>query len=142
MSQHIFNLRMSATYTAPENAIAELSVDVLADDAWTTLDLNTGTPGFLIYVYSIFTCQHTFLRSNSTERDLVLARSQGSIQVEASEDWILEKIEVRFDVTLYEGRPGDDDVDYIVSRMANCPVSKNLPKNIVSHTTLEFNQGE
>lgn len=141
MSKHIFNLRLAATYMPPENTIDNLEVDVLVDDEWTTLDLDTRTPGFLIYVYSMFTCQHTFLRTNSAERNLKLGDSQGFILVEASEDWQLEKIDVRFDATAIGSAPGDDDVDYIVSRMKNCPVSRNLPKNIISHTRVEFKHG-
>ncbi len=138
MSKHIFNLRMIATYTPPENDIATLNVEVLADDAWTALDLDSRTPGFLIYVYSIFTCQHMFLRTNGTERKLLYNDSQGSILVETSEDWLLEKVDVRFDVTLSRGDPDNDDIDYIVSRMKQCPVSKNLPQNIEIHTSVDF----
>ena len=141
MSKHIFNLRLAATYAQPDNTIDKLDVDVLVDDEWTALDLDTLTPGFLIYVYSMFTCQHTFLRTNSTERNLALNDSQGFILVEASEDWHLEKIEVQFDATVSGDVPGDDDVDYIVSRMKNCPVSRNLPENIISHTRVDFKHG-
>ena len=138
MSKHIFNLRMIATYTAPENDIATLNVEVLVDNIWTALDLDSRTPGFLVYVYSMFTCQHMFLRTNGTERKLDFNYSQGSILVETSEDWLLEKVDVRFDVTLSGGNPDPDDVDYIVSRMKQCPVSKNLPQNIDIHTSVSF----
>ena len=138
MSKHIFNLRMIATYTPPENDIATLNVEVLVDNIWTALDLDNRTPGFLVYVYSMFTCQHMFLRTNGTERKLDFSYSQGSILVEASEDWLLEKVDVRFDVTLSGGEADPDDVDYIVSRMKQCPVSKNLPKNIDIHTSISF----
>ena len=141
MSKHIFSLRMNATYEPPDNAIATLEVEVLADGEWTRLDLNTLTPGFLIYVYAIFTCQHTFLRTNSTERKLALKSSLGNILVEASEDWHLEKIDVQFEVTLATGEPGDDDAGYIASRMTDCPVSRNLPQNITGRTTVEFRHG-
>ena len=141
MSKHIFNLRLAATYAQPENVIDSLDVEVLVDDEWAALDLDSRTPGFLIYVYSIFTCQHTFLRSNSTERNLKLSDSRGFILVEASEDWHLEKIDVRFDATVSDGSPGGGDVDHIESRMKNCPVSRNLPENIISRTRVEFKHG-
>ena len=141
MSKHIFNLRMSATYEADNNDIATLEVDVLGDDGWIPLDLNTKTPGFLVYVYSMFTCQHMYLRTNGTERGLAFASSQGHILVEASEDWILEKVDVRFEVSLSAGDASKDNIDYIVSRMKQCPVSKNLPSNIDVHTSIEFHSG-
>lgn len=138
MSKHIFKLRMTATYRPPENEIATLEVDVLADNKWTALDLGITTPGFLVFVYSIFTCQHTFLRTNGTERELGFASSHGSIEVEASEDWFLEKIDVQFDVRLSAGEAGEDDISYIVSRMKQCPVSKNLPGGLETRTRVGF----
>lgn len=141
MSKHIFNLRMTATYKPPENDIDTLNVEALVDNLWTTLDLDTRTPGFLIFVYAMFTCQHTYLRTNGTERELSFNYAQGSILVETSEDWQLEKVDVRFDVKLTSGTVDSDTIDYIVSRMQQCPVSKNLPENIISHTRIEFLHG-
>ena len=129
---------MTSTYTASENDIDSLDVEMLEDNEWKKLDLNTGTPGFLVYVYSIFTCQHMFLRTNGAERNLVYASSNGNILVEAGEEWFLEKIDVSFDVRLASGKPDDDDVSYIISRMQQCPVSKNLPQNLETHTHVEF----
>ncbi len=138
MSKHTFSLRMAATYRPPENEIATLDVDVQIDDEWTALELGATTPGFLIFVYSIFTCQHTYLRTNGAERNLNYGSSQGSIWLEASEDWLLEKIDLRFDVKLAAGDADEDDVAYIVSRMKQCPVSRNLPSDIEAHTRVGF----
>lgn len=138
MTRHVFNLRLSATYESSENNVATLEVQFLSEDGWEPLDLNTMTPGFLVYVYSIFTCQHLFLRTNSTERDLVLASSRGEILVEASEDWHLENVDVKFDVNLVSGDAKEDNIDYIISRMKQCPVSKNLPSNFHARTHIAF----
>lgn len=138
MTRHIFHLRLSATYESSENNVATLEVQVLSEDGWEPLDLNTMTPGFLVYVYSIFTCQHLFLRTNSTERDLVLASSRGEILVETSEDWHLENVDVKFDVNLVSGDAKEDNIDYIISRMKQCPVSKNLPSNFHARTHIAF----
>ena len=138
MTKHIFNLRLAATYESSENKVATLEVQALTDDGWEPLNLNAMTPGFLVYVYSIFTCQHLFLRTNSTERGLVLASSKGEILVEASEDWYLANVDVRFDVNLVAGDANKENIDYIISRMKQCPVSKNLPSNIQTRTTVEF----
>jgi uncharacterized OsmC-like protein len=138
MSKHTFNLRLTASYETSENKIGAMDVQVLSENGWEALDLNTLTPGFLIYVYSMFTCQHLYLRTNATERELVLASSQGEIRVEASKDWLLEKVEVKFSVNLSSGEASKDNVDYIISRMKQCPVSKNLPRNIEIHTKVDF----
>jgi len=141
MSKHTFNLRLAASYESSENKIAAVDVQVLSENGWEPLELNTLTPGFLVYVYSMFTCQHLYLRTNSTERGLVFAASQGEILVEAGEDWLLEKVGVKFDVDLAAGEAGEDDADYIIARMKQCPVSKNLPQNIEIHTTVDFHHG-
>ena len=138
MSKHIFKLQMKSAYTSSENDIDSLDVELLEDNIWKTLDLNTRTPGFLVYVYSIFTCQHMFLRTNGAERNLAYASSIGNILVEAGEEWFLERIDISFNVKLASGKPGDDDVGYIISRMQQCPVSKNLPQNLETHTHVEF----
>jgi uncharacterized OsmC-like protein len=129
---------MAADYGPADNEITSLEVDVLNDNEWEMLDLNTMTPGFLIYVYSMFTCQHMFLRKNATERNLAFKSSRATLLVEASEDWLLEKIYVKFIVRLAAGEANEDDTDYIVSRMKMCPVSKNLPRGIDIDTSVEF----
>jgi len=141
MNKHVFNLRMSTAYAPKDNEIASLETQVLENNAWTTFDLNVKTPGFLIYVYSIFTCQHLFLRTNASERYLVFDSSRGEILVEASEDWFLEKVHVSFVVSLVSGHASNDNIEYIISRMKQCPVSKNLPQNIDIQTRVEFKNG-
>lgn len=141
MSKHVFNLRMSTTYAPKDNEIASLETLVLENNAWTAFDLNIKTPGFLIYVYSIFTCQHLFLRTNANECNLVFNSSRGEILVEASEDWFLEKVDVSFTVSLASGHAINENIEYIISRMKQCPVSKNLPQNIDIQTSVEFDNG-
>lgn len=141
MSKHIFNLRMAVDYGPTENEIASLQADVLNENEWETLDLDTTTPGFLIFVYSIFTCQHMFLRTNATERKLAFKSSRAELLVEASEDWFLEKVYVKFIVKLAAGKANENEIDYIVSRMQQCPVSKNLPQGIDIDTSVEFYSG-
>jgi uncharacterized OsmC-like protein len=142
MSKHIFEQRLSAAYTTSDNDIASLEVQILDNNEWTAFDLNPATPGFLVYVYSIFTCQHMFLRTNAAECNLVFRSSRGEILVEASEDWFLEKVDVKFEVSLASGSASDENIEYITSRMKQCPVSKNLPENIDIRTSVIFNNGQ
>ncbi len=141
MSKHIFEQRLSAAYAATDNDITSLEVEILDNSEWTTFDLNPGTPGFLVYVYSIFTCQHMFLRTNAAECNLVFHSSRGEILVEASEDWFLEKVDVKFEVSLASGSASSENIEYITSRMKQCPVSKNLPQNIDIRTSVVFSNG-
>ncbi len=113
-------------------------VDVYENDQWQRLQLNEATPGFLVYVYAIFTCQHLFLRTNSSERQLQLASATGEIKIHADAEWILRNVNVTFDVKLAKGTAGREDIEYIISRMKQCPVSKNLPASARIDTHVAF----
>ena len=126
MADHEFRMRLSARYADSENAIADLEVEVLTESGWEVLDLNTRTAGFLLFVYTIFTCQHMYLRTNCAERGLVLESSSGTIELIADDNWNIGKLHVAFRALLQSGTPGPDDTAYIAGRMEQCPVSRNL----------------
>jgi hypothetical protein len=126
MNEHSFRLRLFCRYEDPDNSIADLEVEVLADGRWEALHLNACTPGFLLFVYTILTCQHRYLRTNCAEKGLRLESAGGSIDLLAREDWCVQKMHIRFDIHLKSGAPTREDVDYIVARMEQCPVSINL----------------
>lgn len=138
MSAHTFNLRLDCQYEGEDNKVAGLNVEVLADGQWQPLRLDVGSPGFLLFVYTIFTCQHLYLRVNAAERGLLLESAAGTIEVGAGEDWMLEQLHVDFEVRLASGSPSADDVDYITGRMQQCPVSKNLKLPADSYARLKF----
>jgi len=126
MANHEFRMRLSARYADSENAIADLEVEVLTESGWEVLDLNTRSAGFLLFVYTIFTCQHMYLRTNCAERGLVLESSTGTIELIADDNWNIGTLHVAFRVLLQSGTPGPDDTTYIAGRMEQCPVSRNL----------------
>ena len=126
MNERSFRLRQFCRYEDPDNSISGLEVEVLADGQWETLDLNVHTPGFLLFVYTILTCQHRYLRSNCAEKGLRMESAGGSIDLLVDEDWCVRKMHIRFDVRLKSGALTQEDVDYIVARMEQCPVSKNI----------------
>ena len=128
MANHEFRMRLSARYADSENAIADLVVEVLTDSGWKMLELDTRTAGFLLFVYTIFTCQHMYLRTNCAERGLVLESSTGTIELIADEDWKVRQLHVAFKAVLQSGVPGPDDTAYIAGRMEQCPVSRNLAR--------------
>jgi hypothetical protein len=126
MAEREFHLRLSCNYQDPDNSIAELDVELLTEEGWETLDLNTRTAGFLLFVYTIFTCQHTYMRTNCAERGLVLDAARATLDLVAGEDWIIHKLHSAFDGRLKAGRAADTDVAFIVDRMTHCPVAGNL----------------
>jgi uncharacterized OsmC-like protein len=126
MNERSFRLRQFCRYEDPDNSISDLEVKVLADGQWEPLDLNLHTPGFLLFAYTILTCQHRYLRANCAEKGLRMESAGGSIDLLAGEDWCVRKMHIRFDIRLKSGVPSREDVDYIVARMEECPVSKNL----------------
>ena len=138
MSQHKFHLRLSCRYRDPDNTIDTLDVEVLTGDGWQPLELNPLSPGFLLFVYTLFHCQHTYMRLNCAERKLMLEAADGSIDVVASEAWELEQLHINFSGRLKSGSPVEGDIDYIVDRMQHCPVSMTLKPVDDSHTGLRL----
>ncbi len=132
-----FELRLASRHGLPENTVTDLEVRVLVDGQWEPLDLHLQTRGFLIFVYSVFICQHMYLHRNAGERNLVLDTVTGGFKLTASEDWLVEKVQARFEAALTSGTATAEDVAYIVERMKNCPVSRNLT-HTVKDTTLKF----
>ena len=126
MSERNFNMRMRTTYEGTSNAIEKIEVDHRVDNEWQPLELGLTSPGFDIFVYAVFTCQHMYFRVNCAERSLELESSEGSIVIGADHDWNMDTLQVDFSARLRNGQASSDDIDYIVSRMQQCPVSTNL----------------
>jgi hypothetical protein len=138
MSEHEFRLRLSCSYQDPDNSIAGLDVEVLTEDGWQVLDVNTRTAGFLLFVYTILTCQHTYMRVNCAERGLALESTRASLELVAREDWIIQRLHSSFNGRLRSGRAADEDEAFIVERMAHCPVSGNLIEIPDTRITLQL----
>ena len=131
-------MRLKSTYEEKTNTVAGLEVEHKVKGQWQPLDLSPASPGFEIFVYSIFTCQHRFFRVNCAERGLVLNSADGTIVIGADQDWNMETLQIHFSGQLGSGQPSPDDIDYIVARMKQCPVSRNIqePSNAESTITL------
>jgi len=125
MSERKFHLRSQVAYGQPDNRIDKLQVEIEANGQWQPFVLNEFTPGFEIFVYSMFTCQHTYFRLNAAENGLALNSAQGEIEMGADEDWQLDRLRVDFRASVSAGMPTREISDYIVERMQLCPVSKN-----------------
>jgi hypothetical protein len=119
-------MRLKCGYSGSSNDIAELDVEHMVNGQWEEFDLCVTSPGFEIFVYAIFTCQHMYMRVNCAERCLQLASIEGNIAVSADEAWNLETLQVAFSGKLARGAADQEDIEYIISRMKQCPVSQNI----------------
>jgi hypothetical protein len=138
MTDKQFRIRQSARYSGTENSVDDLQVESMVKEQWQPLEVNNNTPGFLLFSYTILTCQHMYMRLNAAERALLLTRSEGELVVVADEDWILKSIKVHFSAKLRSGTPTADDIEYITGRMKVCPVSKNIQSGPEKLATLSF----
>ena len=139
MNDHSFKMRLNCAYVDPDNSIDQLEVETLIDDEWQRLDLNTRAPGFQLFIYALFSCQHLYFRLNAAEHGLMLTSSEGSITVTADANWHIKLLHVEFNGWLKNGTPTQRDIDYIIERMGQCPVScniKNIPdsKKVITFT--------
>ena len=139
MSERNFNMRLKSTYEGHNNIIASLEVEHRVKDEWQPLDLSIASPGFDIFVYAIFACQHRFFRVNCAERKLVLNSAAGNIVIGAGKDWSMETLHVHFTGQLGSGQASPDDIDYIVARMQQCPVSRNIREVPDIESTITLN---
>lgn len=131
MSDRHFHLRLDATYTESKNEVDDLNLEVFHEGKFEPLlDLGIRSPGFLLFINALFSCQHLYMRANCAERDLVLESAHGELQVDTSETWEIKEIDVLFGAKIHSGNPTQDDLNYITERMRHCPVSTNLPGHI------------
>lgn len=129
MNDLTFKMRLNCRYTDSANNVEQLRVENFLDNEWQALDLNIKSPGFDIFTYAIFTCQHMYFRLNAAERNLTLDSSEGTIIVGTDNHRAIQTLHVDFTGKLKSGEADDDTIEYIKKRMDLCPVSVNL-KNI------------
>ena len=126
MTDRIFNMRLSCSYTGDENDIKQQETEQLLDGMWQTFDLEMQSAGFLIFVYAIFSCQHRMYRVKSAKQALLLDSARGSIQVTTDSDWKIKTLQVEFEGKVLTGKARQEDIDVITRAMKNCPVSVNI----------------
>ncbi len=140
MNERYFRLRLSCTYKNTDNEIDDLIVDVLNKKIWEKLELSVRSPGFLLFINGLFSCQHLYMRTNSAERNLVLESTTGELKIITSEFWYIQDAEISFHAKLKSGTPTEDDINYITERMKHCPVSSNLPDSLKINNSVHFDK--
>lgn len=126
MSDRSFQFRLNCSYTDPDNSIDQLVVETLIDDEWQLLDINTKSPGFQLFNYGLFSCQHLYFRTNAAERGLMLSSTSAHLVIETDINWNILLMRVEFNGKLKSGTPSEDIIAYIIERMGLCPVSSNI----------------
>lgn len=140
MNERVFRMQISCDYQEPDNLVARLQVKVFEDEEWQAFDLNAGSPGFLVFVYAVLSCQQMHMRLGCAGRGLNLDSASGEIEVVTTEDWVITRLQVDFSARLKAGTASAEDLATIIQRMKNCPVSRNLVFSPHSETTLVFQQ--
>lgn len=130
MTDKHFNLKMNATYADDKNSIDDLSIDVKTEDGWQALAIDIRSPGFLLFINALFSCQHLYMRSNSAECGVVLESAKGELKITTNDIWEIQTAEINFDVKIKSGTITEENHAYILERMGHCPVSSNLPKEL------------
>jgi hypothetical protein len=138
MSERIFRMRIFCDYKEPDNTVEKQRVELFKGGEWADFDLDTGTAGFLVFVYAVLACQQMHLRLGCKDRGLQLASAAGDIEIATTADWIISRLGVNFSALLSSGEASEEDVTTVIQRMKNCPVSKNLTFTPKAETTLEF----
>jgi hypothetical protein len=124
---HSWTLRLQAKYEGDKNHVTALSVEQKDDQgAFKPLNIDNQSAGFLIFVYSIFSCQHLYMYTNAAERGLLLDTATGTLDLVATEDWMLSELSVSFEGKLRSGTPNEPQIKEIEARMNQCPVSRNI----------------
>lgn len=138
MADRHFKLRLSCTYQGGENNIHDLCIEILNDNKWEILNLDTESPGFLLFITGLLSCQHLYMRTNSAERNLIIDSASGSLHVITGEYWDIKDATISFNANLLSGTPSEDDIHYIIDRMKHCPVSTNISDKIQLKTSVLF----
>jgi len=141
MNARKFQMRFSARYIDPDNSVDQLEVECLNNGEWQRLDLDIRSPGFQLFNYGLFSCQHLYFRLNAAERGLMLTSSKAHLTIETDTDWNIQLLHVDFTGFLKCGSPTLEAITYITERMGACPVSSNVKAVANTKRTVTFETG-
>ena len=132
-----WSLKLHADYAGEKNHITALRISEKGEGGdYTPLEIHNGSPGFLIFVYSLLSCQHLYMFTNCAEHGLVLSSSIGDLDLVTTDDWMLTELRVSFSATLASGSASPEIIADIERRMNQCPVSRNIHPAAVHESRL------
>jgi hypothetical protein len=129
---------MRCHYSGDQNKVDSLHVEHLVDDEWQELILDTYSPGFDVFIYSILSCQHMFFRNNSTEYDLVMTSAEALITIITDEHRSIESLHSEFTGKLIKGTADIEKVKSITARVGLCPATINLKEIADKKITVSY----
>lgn len=133
----IFQLRLRVEY-GDETDIFVVEKHLPEENRWHVIGINEKTPGLLVFLYSILTCQHLFLRNPAQKAGLGLLHTTGELRARFNKKTFrFETIQTSFQVKS-RTEPSCQLADEIARRMENCPVSNNLDPAIDKTLSLSF----
>ncbi|MBL7003257.1 MAG: hypothetical protein ISR69_04450 [Gammaproteobacteria bacterium] len=138
MANKEFNLKLNASYKDDKNTIDALSILVKTDNGWEDLNLDIRSPGFLLFINGLFSCQHLYMRINSAECGVILESSEGELNITTNDNWEIQSAKINFTAKIKSGTLSESNLTYIIERMKHCPVSSNLPKHINLQNRVSF----
>ena len=138
MQHQKYQLRLHSRYLNSDNDVDKMTVEIFEKNEWQAFDPDLLSPGFMLLVFALLSCQHRYMKTNCAERNLILDSSVGELQLLAATDWTIKSFHIDFKIKIKSGTPNNDDVAYIRERMTHCPVSTNLSENIISTNAVQF----
>ncbi len=132
----VFQLRMQVEYGDDETfSVQKFDAE---NGRWQALAIHEKTPGLLIFLYSVLTCQHLFLRNPAKQAGLEPVRTEAELLARFDKSrFRFESIHTRFLVHC-RVEPACQQAQAIAGKMENCPVSNNLHPAIDKQLSLEF----
>ena len=138
MSGLTFQMIMRCHYSGDENRLDNLYVEHLVNDEWQELKLDTYSPGFDVFIYSILSCQHMFFRNNSTEYGLAMDSAEALITIVTDEHRSIESLHAEFTGKLKMGTADVEKVKSITARVGLCPATINLKEIADKKITVSY----
>jgi uncharacterized OsmC-like protein len=138
MSGFTFQMIMRCHYSGDKNKVESLHVEHLVDDEWQELILDTYSPGFDVFIYSILSCQHMFFRNNATEYGLSMTSAEALITIVTDEHRSIESLHSEFTGKLIKGTADIEKVKSITARVGLCPATINLKEIADKKITVNF----
>ncbi len=138
MSGFTFQMIMRCQYSGDQNKVDSLHVEHLVDDEWRELILDTYSPGFDVFIYSILSCQHMFFRNNSTEYGLVMTSAEALITIVTDKHRSIESLHSEFTGQLKKGAADIEKVKSITARVGLCPATINLKEIADKKITVSY----
>jgi hypothetical protein len=137
MKNIIYEFKMNSTHHGENNSIKTFNLFIKKNEIWNSIVLDNESPGFLTFLISLIKCHSLYFRVNCAENATQVKDVEAIFTIKTI-NWKILNLFSSFTATIYSGAPTDELKEFIKNRMLNCPVSRNLEKNITKETQINF----